>query len=142
MLCCVVSVHALHEAVARFHVWHLWSGPLPSRLPLIFNYFLNDLKNLANKLSGIAIEKHYTEALKQLPDASCLPYLFPGYENCHVRQNIRIGPYPDKLIFKHCSFVYHISLIRCHGYYNFQHAGPRGDRSRAAFTHSYKLQVW
>ena len=35
---------------------------------------------------------------------------------------------------------YHISLIRRRGYYNFQHAGPRGDDcSRATFTQGRRL---
>ena len=38
---------------------------------------------------------------------------------------------------------YRISLIRSCGYYNFQHAGPRGDCPSVAFTRGYsnKLQV-
>ena len=37
--------------------------------------------------------------------------------------------------------MYRISLIRRRGYYNFHHAGPRGDCSRTAFGGGNKCQV-
>ena len=36
-------------------------------------------------------------------------------------------------------YEYRISLIRRRGYYIFQHAGPRGDCSRVAFTRGRRL---